>query len=151
MKQEGIVISVGEKGFATVTVGRRSMCDGCHNAENCSGECSMYKIFGGKKEFSATAKNKAGARVGDRVSVETKDSNVLLSAFIVFMLPLIIAFVLYGILKGYVSEELSLVYALASFAVYFLVLCIIERVKKNKSSKLVITDILNSNNSDWDK
>lgn len=136
MRQSATVISTMDK-TAVVTAERASMCDGCHK-KGCADGCSMYSIFGGDKNFSAVADNSFGAPIGSRVIVETADRSVLLSAFLVFMLPLLLSFAAYFICKNYIAEEQSIIIALSVFALYFLVLGITERICKNKKPSLRI-------------
>lgn len=136
MQQTATVMS--KKGnTAVVKAERASMCDGCHK-KGCADGCSMYSIFGGDKNFSAVADNSFGAEVGKRVIVETSDGNVLFSAFIVFLLPLILAFGIYFTLGSFFTEEQSIIVALAVFAVYFVILSVVEKFTKEKRPKLKI-------------
>ena len=82
MKQKAKVTEVMGN-IVKVKADRSTMCEGCH-AKGCGSECSMYKIFGANKSFEAKAENLAGAKVGDTVTVETRDSAVNISAFFVF-------------------------------------------------------------------
>ena len=102
----------------------------------------MYKIFGGNKSFEAKAENLAGAKLGDTVTVETADSAVNISAFFVFILPLIIGFAVYAVAKLFLSEQMSIVSAFGAFALYFGVLALTERIRKNAVPKLKVTSVV---------
>ena len=136
MQQKAIVMSI-KGNTAVVKAERASMCDGCHK-KGCADGCSMYSIFGGDKNFSAVADNSFGAEIGRAVVVETSDGNVLLSAFIVFLLPLILAFGVHFVSRNFLTEEQSIIVALAVFALYFTVLSIVEKLTKEKRPKLKI-------------
>lgn len=144
MRQSATVTSVSGNN-AVVTAERASMCDGCHK-KGCADGCAMYSIFGGDKNFSAIADNTFGAPIGSKVIVETSDRSVLASAFLVFFLPLLFAFAAYLISSRFITEEQSIICALAVFAVYFLILGIFEKINKNRKPKLKIV-AYNENNS----
>ena len=143
MQQKATVVSRKEN-TAVVKAERASMCDGCHK-KGCADGCSMYSIFGGDKNFSAVADNSFGAEIGRSVIVEASDGNVLLSAFIVFLLPLILAFGIYFVARSFFTEEQSIIVALAVFALYFVSLSVIERLTKEKRPKLKIVAYADEN------
>ncbi len=142
MRQKATVTSV-KGNTAVVKAERASMCDGCHK-KGCADGCSMYSIFGGDKNFSAVADNTFGAVEGSKVYVETSDKSVLFSAFIVFVLPLVLSFGLYFIAKNFLTEEQSIIIALSSFVLYFAVLTIYEKLTKEKKPKLKIVSYADS-------
>ena len=82
--EDGIVIELSGK-TAMVKVSKHGECKDC-------GACP------GSEAVIVTVLNKKGARIGQRVSFEVKESNALKAAFIVFVLPLIVTFI--GILAG---------------------------------------------------
>lgn len=82
--EQGLVIEVIDN-IANIKVGRHSDCSNC-------GACP------GSDSVIISANNKIGAKVGDKVAFEMKEVNVLKAAFIVFVLPLIIAFI--GVILG---------------------------------------------------
>lgn len=140
LKQKATVVSVDGK-YAIVSVMRSSMCDGCHK-NSCEGGCSMYKIFGADKRFEARAKNAVGASTGDKVQVEASDRSVLFSAFIVFILPIVLATAVYLISSMFVEAPNDILIATAVFFVYFGVLAVFEKFKSKKETKFVITEII---------
>ncbi|MBQ7669456.1 MAG: SoxR reducing system RseC family protein [Clostridia bacterium] len=146
MRQKATVINTDGK-FAAVKVDRVSMCDGCHKP-GCGDSCALYKIFGAKSEFEARALNTADASVGDLVYVELSDVTVNLNAFFVFLLPVIIAAVVYFALFFIETEAPRILGAVASFVLYYIVLAVLERRKKNKPVKLVITSLVSENGKD---
>ena len=82
--EQGLVIEVIDN-IVNIKVGRHSDCSNC-------GACP------GSDSVIISANNKIGAKVGDKVTFEMREDNVLKGAFIVFVLPLIIAFI--GVLLG---------------------------------------------------
>ncbi len=82
--EQGLVIEV-TKDVAKIKVGRHNDCKNCGA---CPGDDSVI----------ISANNKVGAKPGQRVVFEVKEENVLRAAFIVFILPLIVAFI--GVLLG---------------------------------------------------
>lgn len=82
--EEGIVIEVVDN-IAKVKVGRHSDCSSC-------GACA------GSNNVIIDANNKIGAKIGQRVSFEVNETNVLSGAFIVFVMPIIVAFI--GVICG---------------------------------------------------
>ncbi len=145
MKQKATVISTDGK-YAVIKVDRASMCDGCHKS-GCSDGCALYKIFGAKSEFTSEALNRAGAKPGDRVTVETPDKTVNISAFFVFLLPVLIASAVYFLTFFIPGEQYRILCALASFALYFAVLAAVEKKKKARTPKIVVTAIDGASNS----
>lgn len=147
MRQTATVVKDGGE-IAVVRVDRTSMCDGCHK-NGCDGGCSVYSIFGGDKSFTAEAVNRAGAKKGDTVIVETADKNVYVSSFIVFILPIILAFVSYAMIKSFIGEQIAVLSAVGVFAVYFAGLAVAEKVLKNrKKSRLEIVTVISSERTD---
>ena len=95
MRTKATVISVNGKN-ATVEAVRASACDGCHKTRE-GGSCSVCSLMGAKKKFTASAANPIGASVGDIVEIETETGRVLQYAGLVFLLPIILAVLGYGI------------------------------------------------------
>ena len=82
--------------IATVEAERKSACSGCHKNTDGS-SCTACSLLGGNKIIRATAKNVAGAKIGDEVEIESSSSKMMLYAFLIFILPLIVAVVAYVI------------------------------------------------------
>ena len=73
-----------ESGYAEVFLGRQSACSGdCHHCGGCG--AVREKLF-------VRAENPVGARPGDRVIVESDTGSVLLSAILVYLVPLLLFF-----------------------------------------------------------
>jgi sigma-E factor negative regulatory protein RseC len=76
--EEGIVTAVKDDGLAEVKVGRHSDCIAC-------GACP------GAENITVTARNGVGAAVGQRVTFEVREVNIVVGAFVCFIMPLLIA------------------------------------------------------------
>lgn len=76
--EEGTVTAIDSNGVAEVKVGRHSDCIAC-------GACP------GAENITVKAINTLGAKVGDRVSFEVREVNIVIGAFVCFIMPLIIA------------------------------------------------------------
>lgn len=96
LEQVGVVVST--KGdIACVSFMRASACEGCHRqAEGCSA-CSL---LGGERRHTARAVNAVGACPGDRVRVAMSERRVLAYAVLVFLFPILLAFVGYLVGAG---------------------------------------------------
>lgn len=93
-QQEGIVIALREDGIAQVKTSRHNDCENC-------GACP------GNSAIVLDARNPLGAKPGQRVLVQVKEVNMLKSAFIVYLLPLIAIFA-GAMLGGYLAERSEL-------------------------------------------
>ena len=82
VKQVGVVVGVqGEK--AVVQIKRVSACG--ENCSSCSGGCQ-------NTSHKVEALNMIAAKQGQVVQMEMKDSDVLIAAFMVYIIPLILLF-----------------------------------------------------------
>ncbi|GIM29691.1 hypothetical protein CPJCM30710_23570 [Clostridium polyendosporum] len=90
-EQEGIVIEVIGH-IAKVKISRHSECKNC-------GACP-----GGDQAIVLEAQNLIGAKLGQRVFIEIKTTNVLKAAFVVYIIPLIAIF-LGAICGGWLARK----------------------------------------------
>lgn len=81
MTQSGIVIGLLPDGMAQVNVERGTACGG--NCASCGGTCSFKNIL------TATAVNRAGAEVGDKVTIQSRSSKIIGAAAMVYLLPIL--------------------------------------------------------------
>lgn len=89
LRQEALVVEEGET--ARVLVMRSSACTGdCKSCGGCREERPVY----------ADADNPIGARRGETVYVETATGVVLLSAVLVYLLPLVLFLIVYFIAQN---------------------------------------------------
>lgn len=122
MKQEALVISGGET--ARVLVMRVSACTGdCHDCGGCAEQKPLY----------ADAENPLGAGPGDYVTLETDTGTVLLSAVLVYFLPLLCFFLLYFLVQSLgAGGVLSGLAAAAGFLAAFLLARHYDRKRAGK-------------------
>ena len=141
MQRKAEVISV-DGNYAIVKCDRSSMCDGCHNS-TCGGTCAAGMIVGNSKTMTAKAKNNAKASIGDIVEIETADSKVLRYALLVFILPIIVCAVMYGIGVSYFqNERASLALAAIGFVLTFFVVGLVEKSHSKSEPDIVITKVI---------
>ncbi len=89
MKQDALVIQGGK--VARIMVFRNSACTGdCEGCQGCEGGRPLY----------ADAQNMIGAEKGQSVVVETETNVVMLSAALVYLLPLAVFLAVYFIVQG---------------------------------------------------
>ena len=125
MTQQGIIKKLLPNGLAEVEVTRRSACG--HDCAKCGG-CGGLET----QTLYVTARNHAHASVGDRVLLEGETRQVLGFAVLVYLLPLVLFFVGYGVGAGmklggglsaliggvlFVNEPITLRVALSSAAI----------------------------------
>lgn len=83
MEQIGMVKRM-EGRHAYVAVNRTSACG--ENCAHCKGGCTPTSVL-------AKAENAVGAAVGDTVKLESDTTRVILAAFILYMVPVLVAIV----------------------------------------------------------
>lgn len=103
MQTKATVIAI-DGHFAMVEAERSSACEGCHKAEE--GGCSVCSLMGGDRKLATRAKNSLGAKVGDAVLIESNDGRMLWYAVLVFILPILITLLTWGIVS-LLTNELS--------------------------------------------
>ena len=112
MREEGVVKrELGE--LCEAVVRRKTACG--DNCASCGGACKM-------NFQSVTAKNPAGAKAGDNVIIEMDGKKVILSAFLVYILPILVFIIsFYGVqtlnLGNTLSGGISAVLTVISFSV----------------------------------
>lgn len=75
--EEGTVVSILDNGEAEVKVGRHSDCIAC-------GACP------GAEHIVVKALNPVGAKVGQHVRFEMREINIVIGAFVCFIMPLLV-------------------------------------------------------------
>ncbi|MGO1369997.1 MAG: SoxR reducing system RseC family protein [Senegalia sp. (in: firmicutes)] len=140
MDQVGYVVETKDD-YAVVDVRRTSACgDKCGS---CGGGCSVPAM-------RVNIKNTIGAKVGNFVEIEMETKSLMKSAFIAYVIPLIMLIVgissgvyffnnlgfesyeVLGILTGFVALVIS----------YFLLKLIDNNIKKNKTNQLKIIKVI---------
>lgn len=132
MKEVGTVIKT-EGDLCRISVRRKSACG--ENCASCKATCSS-------REHICTAKNSVGAKTGDRVVVETDSRKVLKSAFLVYILPILVFLAVFAaVLECGKSQLISALCAIFGAAAVFVGLRIYDS-KKESEIMPNVTDIL---------
>ena len=141
MRTKAKVISI-EPTYAVVESVRLSACEGCHKAE--SGSCSVCSLVGGSvKKTSARAENRIGAQVGDDVIVESSSRRMLLYAAALFLLPLLLFAIGFGIAAIFTSTLwIRLAAGLVGLLLTFIGVAIYSKTVAAKRVDLVIVERL---------
>ena len=130
----GIVVKTDGK-RAIVRIRKSSAC-----GHDC-GECRLCN----NPEFETEVVNNIGAKIGDKVSIGAPTSEVLFSAFLVYMLPVIGVLVI-GILLSSLFES-SFAIALGCVLWVLLWFIIIRRRNRINASKMsTILEVINEKN-----
>ncbi|MBQ8311108.1 MAG: SoxR reducing system RseC family protein [Clostridia bacterium] len=146
MQTKATVVAV-DGDFATVESVRTSACEGCHKAED--GGCSVCSLMGSDQKISTRAYNPIGAVVGDRVMVESNTGRILLYAAIVFLLPLVLGFLFWGLTACLTDSILWQVCGgCFGFVICFVGVFFYSRNKRKKSFDVEIIEIVESENRD---
>ena len=141
MRTEATVILTDGRS-AVVETQRISACEGCHKSEDGKG-CSVCTLMGGDRRFQAKAYNRAGAKAGDRVVIESRTDRMLWYAALVFLLPVVMALVFWGIsVQITQSTTVQLLCALAGFVLAFAGLFVYSKVVQKKRFDIEITEII---------
>ncbi len=143
MRSEGIVISTDGK-YAVVATERRAACEGCHRrGEN--GECSVCSLLGGESRLDTRAFNRAGARVGDTVELESSSGRMLGYAALVFLMPCILGILAYVAALGLTqSEALRSLAAVGGFAFGIICVALYSKFAAGERVDVVISAVLKS-------
>ena len=131
MTQDAIVLKAFDNGLAEVLVARGTSC-----GEHC-GSCGVCKYVG---EIHTYAKNKIHAVPGDKVVIESKTSEVLGAAFMIYIIPMIAMLLAYIVAAtmGF-GENVSVPAAFIAFLACVGVVTVYQRAKtKKKEIELVI-------------
>lgn len=133
--EQGLVIEVSDN-VAKIKVGRHNDCKNC-------GACP------GNDSIVITATNKIGAKPGQRVAFEVKESNFLMATFVVFVLPIIALFIgvlLGGVVSKYIGSNIRISQIIGAIIMFVLSLIFVKSFDKtvsaNNKSQPVIVRIL---------
>ncbi len=131
MKAEGTVKSVNGE-LCLVVTARETACG--ENCASCGGSCRKnYQI--------CEAINSVGALPGDRVIIEMDSKKVLMSAFFVYIFPLIVFITVFCTVMQNRSQMLSAVAAaIAAAGIYAVIYLVDKRRKREYISK--VTEII---------
>lgn len=115
MEQIAVVKKLLNNGMAQVSVERGTACGAAHSCADCAG-CEHVII---QSEKVVTAFNDVSARTGDIVRLRSDNAPFMKTAAIVYLLPLVLALVVYGIASVTLtlSEGPMLLFALLGFVI----------------------------------
>ena len=115
MEQIAVVKKVLGNGMAQVSVERGTACGAAHSCADCAG-CEHVII---QTEKVVTAFNDISAQIGDVVRLRSENAPFMKSAAIVYLLPLVLALVVYGIAAATLSlsEGPMMLFALLGFVI----------------------------------
>lgn len=117
MTQRAVVKRRLDENRVEVAVKRMSACG--HDCGSCSGCGSMVNT----PDVVAVAQDSLGARVGQRVTVETASSRILGLAAAIYLLPFVGLFLTY-LLLGNAPEGIAALGGVAAFLMVLLGVCI---------------------------
>jgi len=115
--------------MAKVELAEKEVCHKCPSESFCK------LTTGGSRTIDAL--NEMGAKVGDTVKIEISSKNILVSAFFVYIYPILVllfAGALTQLISG--SQNLAIIIGLTALAVSFLVVRFVNR-KMSRAKKLI--------------
>ena len=125
MTQDAVVTKILPEGMAEVAVARTTACGGnCGSCEAC--------IF--QSELKTVARNQIGARVGQKVVIESQNSTIFGAAFLVYVMPLVLFVAAYAVayLLG-AREGLCVAISFIGLLLGAALMVLSQRLKKNKT------------------
>ena len=126
MTQDAVVTRLLPNNMAEVAVARTTACGGsCGSCESC--------IFQG--EIKTLARNRIGAKPGQRVVIESRSSKIFGAAALVYIMPIALFILGYALasLVG-AAEGVCVAVSFAALLLSALILILSQRMKKNKNS-----------------
>lgn len=146
MQTKATVISIDGE-FATVEAERTSACEGCHKAEE--GGCSVCSLMGSDRKIATRAYNPVRAKVGDRVLIESKSARMLWYGVLVFILPIVVALLAWGIASQFTENIVApAISAFAGFALVLIGVSIYSKKVLTCRCDVEIVEILMSENKE---
>lgn len=140
MEQIAVVKQILSNGMARVSVERGTACGAAHSCADCAG-CEHVIV---QTEKVVTAYNDVRANMGDVVRLRSENAAFMKSAAIVYLLPLVLALVVYGIAAATLtlSEGPMMLFALLGFALGILVAVAWDRhMKKVNGLRFHIVEV----------
>lgn len=124
MTQDAIVIKLLPNDMAEVAVTRSTACGGnCGSCESC-----MFQ-----SELKAVARNRIGAKPGQRVTIESKSSRIFGAAILVYVMPLVFFLVGYALAALFGAVEgIRILVSFAALLVSAAVLVLSQRKRAKK-------------------
>ena len=140
MEQIAVVKKLLGNGMAQVSVERGTACGAAHSCADCAG-CEHVIV---QTEKVVTAFNDISARTGDVVRLRSENAPFMKSAAIVYLLPMVLALVVYGIAAATLSlsEGPMMLFALLGFVIGILIAVAWDRhMKKSGGLRFHIVEV----------
>lgn len=132
MIETGTIYKINAKDIATVRFSRKTACENCRMCFKPKDE--MY--------VELTVKNTLEGKVGDKVSVSMGQQIVLVSSFIVYLIPVFLAAVALIATKN-LQEMVSLGVTIGILVIYFIFVAFIDKwIKNNKNYAPEMVEII---------
>ena len=134
--------------FAVVESKRTAACDGCHKKAD-GKDCSVCTLMGGNRNIRTRAENAVGAKVGDRVEIESSSVRILGYAALVFLLPLALGFGFYLIGRSFLLGDIAqFLFSLVGFVIAFIIIFIYSKTVMPSRCDAKIISVISSNGDD---
>ena len=140
MEQIAVVKQILSNGMAKVSVERGTACGAAHSCADCAG-CEHVIV---QTEKVVTAFNDASANAGDIVRLRSENAPFMKSAAIVYLLPLVLALVVYGIAAANLTlgEGPMMLFALLGFVIgIFIAVAWDRHMKKTDGLRFHIVEV----------
>lgn len=134
LTQQAVVTELYDDGYALVAVQRGTACGGA--CESCGGTCSY------RSTLSVKAVNSVSAAVGDSVTIESRSSQVIGKAALVYLVPLIAFFAGYFLASAFsVPEAAEIIVSIAAFFAGTALVVFLNRRRRSKAIEFEIIGI----------
>jgi|GEM_PF-1357196 Positive regulator of sigma E activity len=141
MNQTGKVTAVNG-GHIDVVISRKTACDSCSSCEMKGGCHSSFMLLENSNEIKISAKNLAGAELGDIVEISSSSGKILSMTALVFVLPVIIAIATYFIGQQFLTDFYSYLATFFVLLVSFLVFSFVLNRTSAKSMQIDAVKII---------
>ena len=135
MTQQAVVTELYDDGYAMVTVQRGTACGGA--CESCGGTCAYGRTL------SVKAKNSISAVVGDSVTIESRSSQVIGKAALVYLVPLIAFFAGYFLATALSLPEVAEI--IISIAAFFAGIALVVLLNRRRRGRTIEFEIIGIN------
>ena len=125
MTQDAVVVKVLPNNMAEVAVARTTACGGnCGSCESC--------IF--QSELRTLARNRIGARPGQKVVIESQSSRIFGAAALVYVMPIVLFLLGYAVAYNLgAGEGLCVAVSFAALVLSAVILVYSQKLRKNKN------------------
>ena len=136
MQEIGRVEKIDKRNYATVVFPRKQACEHCQM-------CFQTKD---SMRVSVRVHNTLNAKVGDNVAVDMSERIVLKSAFVVYLIPVLLVLAALLITRS-LDERMQIIAFFVALATSIIIDVIVEKVfRKKRKTIAVISAIVNNDN-----